>query len=782
MKLLLRNFLSVFRRFRLAMTLNLLGLSVAFAVFMAIMMQWRFDMSFDRQTPKADHIFRVDAMMGERGQAAIVCRPLAELFVQSSPHIVAAGMRQTFGISVYFKIGEAEDRKGYMETCVPVTPGFTDVFGFEMVEGSTSSLKDDNQLLIPQSLARKLFGNESAVGKRMDTDLKGFVKNGVYYVGGVYRDFPANTSVQNYMYCSLADKDKGMWSNWNNSFYIRLDDPSQAAGLTENFKSYIKGIDVSVDRLESDAENLVVVPLRDLHFQTDIIYDHIPKARRSAMYLLFTIAWVILIIAAINFTNFNVALAPVRMRSINTQRVLGSTVTSLRQMLVGETALVSFSAFLVSLLLLHLASRSVLSTLVSADLSVTAQPEIVLLTGGISILLGVLAGSYPAYYQTSFQPALVLKGSFGLSPSGRKLRMVLMGFQYITSFALIIGSLFMFLQNRYTRTASLGYDKDALIISDMSELTRKSKEALANDLSRIAGVEKVSFAMVVLSGSDDYQNWGMDYHEKTINFTCIPVDYRFLDLLGIQVEEGRNFRKNDGIEGAFIFNRMAADRFQLKVGDKVSEVEIAGVIPDINYASFRMGISPMAFIVSDQMNSSNYVYVKVKPNTDLVEVREQMSKVLRNIDPDYPFDIRFYDTVLENLYHSESQLERLIWTFSLLAVFISVVGVFGLVVFDSEYKRKEIGVRKVFGSTTADILWMFNKTYFRLLTICFVIAVPVAWYAVHQWLESFVYKTPMYVWVYLVAFLVVGIVTVATVTYQNWRAANANPVESLKVN
>ena len=189
----------------------------------------------------------------------------------------------------------------------------------------------------------------------------------------------------------------------------------------------------------------------------------------------------------------------------------------------------------------------------------------------------------------------------------------------------------------------------------------------------------------------------------------------------------------------------------------------------------------MAFVVSDgDMYAYQYLYVKLRPGTDAFAAREQIGDVLRSFDPDYPFNLRFYDAVLESLYQSEQSLGTLIFLFSLLAVFISIVGVFGLVVFDSEYKRKEIGIRKVMGATTGEILLMFNRAYFRMLVVCFVIAAPLAWYGVHEWLQNFAYKTPMHLWVYAAAFGLVAVITLLTVTYQNWRAANANPVESIK--
>lgn len=784
MKVLLRNFLVLFRRFRLAMTLNVLGLSVAFTTFMVILMQWQYDMDFDKETPNSERIFRVDRYFEDGTQQAVFARPFAELLSQASPHIEGVALRNAFGNTVFFLLDDGQgEQHGYQETMISVSPSFPKVFSFKMLEGSADVLNEPNQVLTPASMARKFFGNESAVGKRLNTDFLRFVKNGVYYVGGVFEDFPANTSVSNTLYCSFNNDNKTAWNNWNYNFYILLDDPASAEGMEETMIAYAQRMNSDMEAWAAD--NIIVTPLRDLHFRTNAIFDNTPKAERSTVILLFTIAWVVLIIAAINFTNFSTALAPVRMRCINTQRVLGCTVGEMRRALIGEAVIISFSAYLFSLFWLYLFGKSSLVSLVATPVAITDQIGLVLLTALISVGIGIAAGAYPAYYMTSFQPALVLKGAFGLSPAGRRLRSLLLGFQFVASFALIIGALFMFLQNRYTQKTSLGYDKDALVLADLSNKTRGSREAVKSSLAAIPGVEGVTFSRDILSGSDDYMKWGRDFKGEYVDFVVLPVDYTYLRTLGISVEQGRDFLASDAREGrdggSLIMNHTAAQQYGIGVGDVIEGMPVVGIIPDIHFASMRREIGPMAFLAAGSYwYSPNYLYIKLHPGTDLFAARDQIASVLSSFDPDYPFDLRFYDTVLENLYQSERSLGTLVFLFSLLAIFISIVGVFGLVVFDSEYKRKEIGIRKVMGATTQEILWMFNRSYLRMLSICFVIATPLAWYAVHAWLQNFAYKTPMYVWVYAAAFVIVALITIATVTYQNWRAANANPVESIK--
>lgn len=779
MKTILRNFLQVMRRFKLAMLLNVLGLSIAFVAFMVIMMQWDYDRSFDHCHPEADYIFRIELSGGGSSQA-IINRPLADAFAQSSPHIQAMALVNLWYGNLFFSVETEGIKRNYEEKMAKAYPSLVDVFQFEMIEGEANALESPEKALMPESMARKIFGSASAVGHVLMT------RNGSYTVGGVYKDFSENSSLQNQLFVSLGDENLHEFGNWNYICYVRLDRPDVGEEVFENFK---KNFDVSTltpDFSWGDGGSILrFTPLKDLHFVTNVLYDSVPKSSRQTLLVLFTIAIVIVVIAGINFTNFSTALTPMRVKSINTQKVLGSEESTIRIALVLEAVGISLFSFLLALGILSFLPESPLAALVDADMSITAHPLLIGITALLALFTGLLAGLYPAYYMTSFPPALVLKGSFGLSPKGRKLRNVLISIQYVASFSLIISALFMYLQNYYMQNTPLGYDKDEVIVTNLTRNVMKSKEALTNQLKSFSGIGEVTFAESILSSADQYMGWGRTYHDKEINYQCIPVDYSFLKVMGIQVTEGRDFREEDknSPDGVYIFNQKAKEKYDILLNDRLDGAEIVGFMPDVRFASFRTEVTPMAFYIwgrDENFGRPEYAYIKVNKGTDLRAAIGHVRTTLRTFDAEYPFNVRFFDEVLNGLYEKELHLTSLITLFSLVAVFISIVGVFGLVVFDSEYRQKEIGIRKVLGSTTEQIIIMFNKTYFRILAICFVFAAPMAWYGVHRWLENFAYKTPMYLWVYIVAFLAVAIITVATVTFQNWRAANRNPVHSIK--
>lgn len=794
MKTIIRNFLSVLRRFKMATLLNILGLSVAFSAFTVIMMQLDFDLNFDTCHKQADCIYRVELICdNEVGTQAIVSRPLAETFIQFSPHIVAGAVTNPLYTETLFTIEQGATRENYMEPTMAVYPSFADVFEFEMQEGSKAALAEPRQLLIPESMARKWFGNTSAVGKKVEAnDSKTIISNyfatekGNYTVGGVYKDFPANSILQNGIYMKMDDKkDMDSWGSANYNLFIRVDSPASATHLSEEFSDYFKknGLNKKMDWLGDFDFRLSRLP--DIHFATDVTFDLTPKTSRQTVRILFAIALIILFIAGINFTNFSTALTPMRIKSINTQKVLGSPTRTLRFSLLAEAICISMLAYLISLGIVHLLSQTFVASLVTANLSLAAHPLLAAATALIAIVTGILAGLYPAYYITSFSPALVLKGSFGLSPKGRKLRNILISVQFIASFALIIGAMFMYLQNTFMQRSPLGYEKDEIIMTDITPQIDKSKAVFTDKLKAFAGIEGVTFAEFLLSSQDQYMTWGRQLNDRDIQFQCLPVDATFLKTMGINITEGRDFRPEDKLtaHGVFLFNEKARKTYDIHVGDKIGGVEVVGFVPDVKITSFRIAIAPMAFLLwgkEKQGDGSTFAYIKVKAGTDLRAALQHVKKSLNEIHPDYPFNVRFFDDILNNLYEKETKLSTLISLFSLIAVFISIVGVFGLVVFDSQYRKKEIGVRKVLGSTTTAILIMFNKTYIKILVICFVVAMPVTYYMIYKWLENFAYKTPMYLWVFAVAFLAVFLLTVLTVTFQNWRTANENPVNSIK--
>ena len=780
MNLIIRNYLSVIRRYKLVLILNILGLSVAFAVFLVIMIQLDYDYGFDKFHKNSDRIFRL-----ESPSSSVISRPLAELFFESSPHIIAGSLASVSKEKIFFQIEKNGERYFFEEKSITVSPEFTNVFPFDFVEGSENALITPENVIISQSLSQRLFGKKSAVGEQIICDF------GHLTVGAVYRDFPSNSMIENGIYFALQENiDKESWNISNYHVFIRIDHPSNALLLIENFKRNFDGKAVYGENYdwENWAFSLTVLP--DIHFKAALAYDNTPKASKQVLSILFAIALIIVIIAAINFTNFTIAMTPMRIRNINTQRVMGASLHAIRFSLVFEAIIISLLSYLIAIVFVMIFKITPLARLIDADLSITYHPLIFVMTSLVAILTGFFSGAYPVRYITLFSPALVLKGNFGLSPQGKKTRNTLIGIQFVSSFVLIISISFMYLQNYFMQHSSLGYDTDKIIIANIHQIL-SSRDAFSNQLKSFPEIDDVTYSDFILSSADRYMGRGGPYKGELLSFQCLPVHYTFLKTMGIEIVEGRDFIEEDGNkhhDGVFIFNETAKKKYNLDLGSTIGFEgfgEIIGIISDIKFASFRMEVAPMAFYVGDSemigMKSNQYyAYIKLKAGTNIHAAMSHVYSSLAVFNPEFPFDICFFDEVLQRLYEKERSLISLISLFSMIAIFISIVGVFGLVVFDSECQRREIGIRKVYGASIYGIILLFNKAYFRIFVICFVIAAPLATYAVNRWLHNFAYKIPMYWWVYLFAFVVLGIITLGTVTFQNWRVANEDPIQAIK--
>ena len=793
MKLMIRNLLYLFKRFKTAVVLNLFGLTIAFAAFLLIVMQVDYEMNYDAMHSKSGRTFRLEANHGEFEHNAIHCLMFSDAFVNSSAHITDYSYRYPFyGGERYCQIDEVDDQgeaKVFKENFQLCLPNISDVFDFHMKEGSVECLSIPGSVLIPESVAKRLFDKQSAIGKRIRmSGSSGWqpVSTTILTIGGVYKDFPGNTTVQNRIYVPMDQLDllKSSWQMYANEIYVTLDDPLNKEEVLDHFN---KTFDFAKSQMGSAQEiALRLTPLKDVYYTHDTTFDFNPKGHRETNYVLLGIAFLILFIAGINFTNLTTSLIPLRLKTINTHRVLGCSIYKLRAISLIESIVICLISYILALFIVNDLSYTPIANWVDADIRLSQYKGLILLTALIAILTGCLAGLYPAIRSTSYAPALVLKGSFGLSPKGKKVRVALIGFQYTVSIALIIVTLFMGLQNHFmTSSEQLGFNKDQVAIVNLTpEIYAKHKPQYIQKLKDYPGIEDVAFSVYELSKEDDMIDLEYARHEdKDVFFKVFYASENFLSVMDIQVEEGRDFTREDlnKAQSDYIINPAAERDFPLHPGDRFNDRTVLGVSKDFRFNSCRIASSPFVFALNNDIPNPKLVsYIRFNSKTNLQEAVAHVRETLKEIDPTFPFEISFYNTILNNLYQKEQTLGKLISLFGIMAILISIVGVFGLVLFETQYRRKEIGIRKINGATTGQILLMFNKTYIRIVSVCFIISIPIAWMGTQQWLENFAYKTPLHLWVFIVAFLIILSVTIGTVTFRNWQAANENPVNSVK--
>ncbi|MDR0815683.1 MAG: ABC transporter permease [Bacteroidales bacterium] len=771
-----KNFLFVLERFKTSSILNIAGLSIAFAIFIIILMQVDYDLSFDKCHKDYDHIYRVERV-GDGSKLAILPRPAAEILFQS-PHVVAGAIIGPFYMESSVTVTKNDtDEQIYKEMVLMVEPSFPKVIHFDMLEGSDAALEEPDKVLISRRIGQKFFGTESPVGKQIE------VWGGARTIGGVYKDFPPNSSISNAIFMAMSpDENKNNWGNFSFCVFVHLDHAGAKQEIIEQFKAAIP--EDILNKYWGGDGSLQFTPLADLHFTNDIMYDSTPKSSRATLMVLLAIAFAILAIAAINFNNFSMAQVPIRIRSINTQKVLGASTGSLRAGMISESVLMNLLGFALALIIVFLLKSTPVADLLDAKMSLSAHWKEVALTGGIALLVGLLTGLYPALYITSFQPALVLNGSFGLTPKGKNIRNALIGVQFVASLVLIISVSFMYMQNNYLKQAPVGYERDQVIITDLSNKINSQRDVFKQELKSFAGIEDVALSESLLGTADQYMGWGRTYRDKDIQYQVLPVEPAFLKVMNISVTEGRDFREDDkdGRFGKYIFNEKAHKAYELELNSHIDTSEIIGFMPDIQFTTFHTEPTPMAFFVWGTDNwgdKMRHVYIKVTAGSNMFAAMQHVKSTLNKLDPGYPFNVRFYSEALQSVYEKEQRLSSLIGVFSLIAILISVIGVFGLVIFETQYRRREISIRKIMGSSVSEVLQLFIGTYCFIVGVCFVIAVPVAYYFNSKWLDNFACKTPLHWWVFLLSGLFVLAIILMIVTTQSYKAATKNPTEAI---
>lgn len=791
MKTFIRNFWGLINKFKMATLLNVAGLTVAFTAFVVLLIQVGFEYNFDRMHSTSDRIFRVD--LNREGWGMIHSGGFIQTVMQSSPHIEEATIFNPYNAAIYFSMVQDGVKTGFKEMVTTCSPEAVKVFDFPIVQGDVNCLGQPEKAIIPLSLAKKLFGDQPAVGKVLHAEDVIWTKsNRDLTIGAVYQDFPENTQLRNVVYTAMdAGYDIDNWDSVNFMCYLLLDNPHSKSKVEDSFNASFDFTKISWNSKEAENLQMNLTPLTDIYFMKDKRDpDKIKSGNKNTSLLLAFIALLIVFIAAINFTNFSTALAPMRVKNVNTQKVLGSTDKALRTGFLFEAVIISFFSFLLSLFLLSSLQQTTLLSFIEADLRLSNNISLLIIAGILSVIIGLIAGIYPAYYMTSFSPALLIKGNFGLSPKGKRLRTALIGIQFVISISLIITSLFIQLQQRYMQNYTVGFDKDQIaVVSLNADIYYKHHKSYVDKIRSFAGVEDVAFARDKLGSKDSYTFYNFytsEDDDNGVQYLQLHVSYNFLSVMGIPVIEGREPRASDELteEPLFIFNKMTKDNYGMQTGmnylfNNNSKNELIGFMENARFTSLRKEDQSVAFVINSKHNLSES-YIRLKAGTDYVAAIDHIRKSVAEIDPGFPVEIEFYDAIFNDLYQKEEKMNKIVSSFGLLAIILSIVGVFGLVVFETQFRRKEIGIRKVMGATIENIVVMFNKTYMHIVCISFVLAVPVGYYAVSKWFENFAYKIPLYWWVFAIAFAIVAGITLLTVSYRNWHAARANPVESIK--
>lgn len=714
MKSIYRNFSTTLKENKMAAIISMFSLAVAFTLFNVIAIRTEAERTFDKIHSKASSIYRLDCVTSQ-SRWSIQPRPFTEAFASSSPHIIDYTIINPYVGNIYFTIEREGTTFGYKEAVMTCTSGITSIFDFQLAEGSLDCLDDPEKCLLPESMARKLFGESTPIGKELMAENEIWSKERKSLtVGGVYWDFPENTQLSNVIYTSLSPT-YGMddWEDGMFLCYVLLDSPSKEESVRSLFNRTFPFR--QFERLQEAQVHLV--NLCDIYYMEGMNnISYIKTGNKRQADLLFIASFLVVLIAAINFFHLTMALVPVRVKGINIRKILGDSVGRLRGAIWLESVLMVFMAYGLSFLLMRVYGDIIGETF--------RMKAMVLLIGLLLALsVGLLAGAYPAIYATSIPVRTVLSGSFGLSPEGKRCRTFLVGFQYLVSILLIVLSMFTYKQIHMMRSHSFGFGKSDVVVVELSkEITDKHKEAFAHQLISNVGIIDVAFSASKIGSGNENRGGAAELNGSMIYFYYLNVSSNFLRLMDITAHEGRI--SGDGDERKqellLVFDQKAKNQLGLCVGDRMrtfwgDDALVLGITDDViiasaHKASERLATYPLAFVTNEDCYMP-YAYIKLAPHVRKEDALLYIRDTLAKIAPSFTANFEFCDTFSRHLYEKEIRFGNRVITSGILSVLIALSGVISLVLLDVRYRRKEIGIRRVYGSTVNEILYLLNKTY-----------------------------------------------------------------------
>jgi putative ABC transport system permease protein len=779
--------------------INIFGLATGIACSLLIFLFVKDETSYDRFHKDANRIYRVvKDFVNDDGSLipdATTQAPLAPAMQSEMPEVASiTRVRPNWGRSYLIKYG---DKKFTEEKIYGVDSSFFDVFTFPFIEGNArNAFKDVNSIVLTETVAKKIFGRGNPVGKTINVDAFGDMM-----VSGVVKDVPSNAHF--HFDCLVSyHKQPGQtrqltnWNNYNDYTYVKIKPGT-------NIPAFVKKIQALNDHnVEKSFSRFYVQPIKDIHLTSNLKWELEPNSDKQYVYIFTLIALFIILIAGINYMNLSTAKASVRAKEIGVRKVAGALRSSLINQFLLESVITCLIASTVAIAIAQLLVP-VVNELTGKQLSLFKGQGILYAVAG-SLLLGIVAGFFPALYLSSFKPISVLKGLKLNERGALGLRKVLVVIQFTISIVLIIGAVVISQQMHYLRSKKLGLNTDqVVVIRNAGFLSPSDRSAFKNEIKQLTGVKEVTASDGFLPNgfSTSRMNVKGSTKEQQINF--ISVDYNFLDVMDIKIKEGRGFSTkflgdtlNNGIPGgpleqnigSIIINETAAKEFNLSspVGKQIlfgSEkdtnyyVTIVGIAGDFHFTSLRNEIKPFAFFVNPKAQGT--LLVKLSGN-NIESTLAQIQKKWKQFPSERPLDYTFLDETFAKLYQAESRFQKVFVSLVILGIIIACLGLLGLATFAAQQRVKEIGIRKVLGASIANIVQLLSKDFLKLVLVAFVIALPVGWYATNKWLQDFAYRIDVKWWVFLLAGFIAIVIAFFTISFQTVRAAIASPVKNLR--
>lgn len=790
--------------------INVTGLAVGIAVCMIIFIIIQYQTSFDNFHAKKDRAYRVLTEFHHADDATIT-------YGKDLPFPIPLGLKTAFPqIEQIAPVFASHDDQLLIPADNGITgkefkeqqgvffagPSFFRIFDFPLLAGSYESLKDPDNVLLTKEIAEKYFGDwKTAIGKTIKLQAGGFMfEHGteMLKVSGILATIPANTDFQLKLVVAYGTGFTGNYltksTDWNGTIadygcYVLLPANASVGNFNWQLKAYSRKVKSSANK-----DNQVLQPVSAVHFDTQAGNYSNRTISHQLLNVLWLIAAFILLIACVNFINLSTAQAVNRAKEIGVRKVLGSNKTQLQIQFITETFLIVITAVGLATGITLIALPYVNQLLdLSLSFNVPGNPAVILFLIAVTIVVTALAGFYPSVVLSRFNPVNALKSKLNSNTQGISLRRGLVVFQFVIAQALIIGTFIIVRQMNYFMDQPLGFDKDAIInVPYRVDSVRISKMGyIRNQLLTIGGVRAVSFSSntPVENGSDLWSALRFNHASKETDFKAITkfADNDYVPTYKLQLVAGRNLQQAD-MTKEFLVNESLMKSLGIKNPADILNKEISiwndqikckvvGVVKDFNDRSFRHDLAPL--LITTDVAMYNQVGIKLA-TTNITSTMQSVKKIFDETLPDFVFEYKFLDEKIASFYKQENQLAQLYKIFAAIAIFLSCLGLYGLASFMAVQRIKEVGIRKVLGATTGNIVYLFSKEFIVLIAIAFVIAAPIAWYYMHQWLQAYVYRINVSWWLFAGGGLAAVFIALATISFQAVKAAVANPVKSLR--
>lgn len=788
--------------------INITGFAVGLACCFLILLYIRHELSYDQQHSETDQIYRVVMnFYGKRGEgaAAVTTTPVAQTMRQEFPEIIQAARLapRLYEAGTNLVKKDGAEQNIYEEGFIYADPSFLGLFQLPMVAGELkTALTAPNTMVITARKAKLLFPDENPIGQSLILNNN---QDKAFKVTGILEDIPENMHFEFDYLLSMEGLEVSKIPNWGFSnfvTYVKLASGTDYKTLENKFPNMIRKYqDAEYEKRVAEGEYFEyhLQPVKDIHLRSGKMFDYWVHSDIQYVWLFGTIAFFILLIAAINFMNLSTARSANRAKEVGLRKVLGSLRKQLMTQFLTESITVSLLAFSVALLLVWQA-LPYFNDLTGITLTIPWEeigllPVLLL----VAIAMGILAGIYPSIFLSSFRPIQVLKGQWSMGSKSGKFRSGLVIFQFTISIVLIISSLVVKKQVDFIQNKKLGFEKDQLLIIEDTYTLNDQINTFKAELKNLPEIQHVSVSDYLpvegyeKNGSGAWKE-GTNPEDSRVGLAKWYVDHDYVKTMGMEILEGRDFSTEFPTDSqAIILNTKAVEMLELEdpIGKQISSYTyldpetgqllfdtytVIGVVEDFHFESMKMEIQGLSLVIG---RSTGSTMIKAK-TTDMKQLIAKTEQIWESFVPDQPFRYNFLDERFASMYAFEQRAGNIFTLFTGLAILVACLGLFALATFMAEQRRKEIGIRKVLGASVFEMVYLLTKRFTLLVVIALLIAIPLAWYFMNNWLDDFAYQTKISWDIFLVSGFAALLIAILTISYQAVRAALANPVEAIR--